>query len=101
MVPRPPRSTRTDTPLPYTTLFLSCPCEGGVSPDIRYCTGAVNDHAVNAVNSQRRYRAEQSNAQEHAHCSLSFSPNFLSSTDLAALSTAPKRLSREIGRAHV
>src|SRR3546814_1805556 len=25
MIRRPPRSTRTDTPFPYTTLFRSCP----------------------------------------------------------------------------
>src|SRR3546814_20360183 len=33
MIRRPPRSTRTDTLFPYTTLFRSCAAHLGVDPD--------------------------------------------------------------------
>src|SRR3546814_3172822 len=33
MIRRPPRSTRTDTLFPYTTLFRSCELDLGVDPD--------------------------------------------------------------------
>src|SRR3546814_16015540 len=53
MIRRPPRSTRTDTLLPYTTLFRSqaspaCRfrCGGGVAGGVRYAGGVVRgDHA--------------------------------------------------------
>src|SRR3546814_18624087 len=35
MIRRPPRSTRTDTLFPYTTLFRSCVCGIGVSKHVR------------------------------------------------------------------
>src|SRR3546814_1003842 len=39
MIRRPPRSTRTDTLLPFTTLFLSSPCRrpGGAPAKNRCC----------------------------------------------------------------
>src|SRR3546814_16601946 len=33
MIPRPPRSTRTDTPFPYTTLFRSLWTDASGAPD--------------------------------------------------------------------
>src|SRR3546814_6989487 len=34
MIRRPPRSTRTDTLFPYTTLFRSCPCASQAEPEV-------------------------------------------------------------------
>src|SRR3546814_6716996 len=36
MIRRPPRSTRTDTLFPYTTLFRSCPRKGRVAVEIAH-----------------------------------------------------------------
>src|SRR3546814_11087128 len=40
MIRRPPRSTRTDTLFPYTTLFRSCKFRGAVKPN-RICRQPV------------------------------------------------------------
>src|SRR3546814_11978788 len=37
MIRRPPRSTRTDTLFPYTTLFRSCTVQRGVEREKRAC----------------------------------------------------------------
>src|SRR3546814_3585223 len=43
MIRRPPRSTRTDTLFPYTTLFRSRPCAfRGLGPDDRRSVGCRN-----------------------------------------------------------
>src|SRR3546814_1917074 len=42
MVPRPPRSTRTDTRFPYTTLFRSLPLDAG-STSCRVITDGPNE----------------------------------------------------------
>src|SRR3546814_12834237 len=41
MIRRPPRSTRTDTLFPYTTLFRSVHVEPGALPEIRDCLGLL------------------------------------------------------------
>src|SRR3546814_15885189 len=53
MIRRPPRSTRTDTLFPYTTLFRSCgdPAERGEARSVRpverhAARGAAGDHAA-------------------------------------------------------
>src|SRR3546814_8117553 len=56
MIRRPPRSTRTDTLFPYTTLFRSPACSGGANDIGYYCDTqggssgspviAYNDHLV-------------------------------------------------------
>src|SRR3546814_10760615 len=55
MIRRPPRSTRTDTLFPYTTLFRSCSCG-----DARVLAGNATDlPAIAGVNgaTTRRFRA--------------------------------------------
>src|SRR3546814_10032758 len=44
MILRPPRSTRTDTPFPYTTLFRSCLNESlsGTPPHIAFGAGSAS-----------------------------------------------------------
>src|SRR3546814_15533166 len=41
MIRRPPRSTRTDTLFPYTTLFLSLELAGVVSPSLEAATADI------------------------------------------------------------
>src|SRR3546814_791942 len=41
MIRRPPRSTRTDTLFPYTTLFRSTPVDSANQPDLRPVLGAT------------------------------------------------------------
>src|SRR3546814_12079814 len=61
MIRRPPRSTRTDTLFPYTTLFRSGGAAGGVgrnhvavaSPSAAHFDGLVGDHALYARIAQR------------------------------------------------
>src|SRR3546814_17708902 len=68
MIRRPPRSTRTDTLFPYTTLFRSFLHEG---PDTRDCVVIVNGCDVCAVAHRNSspgldsYWAEQDNTAQH------------------------------------
>src|SRR3546814_11436691 len=41
MIRRPPRSTRTDTLFPYTTLFRSIACAGGQFPRFAQISGVI------------------------------------------------------------
>src|SRR3546814_8591928 len=51
MIRRPPRSTRTDTLCPYTTLFRSSPDHDAQQVTIRY---AADDYAIDPVVAQER-----------------------------------------------
>src|SRR3546814_16380258 len=55
MIRRPPRSTRTDTLFPYTTLFRSAPQ-----------VARWHRHAKNRYRCQRRHHARQMRSEEHA-----------------------------------
>src|SRR3546814_5295093 len=55
MIRRPPRSTRTDTLFPYTTLFRSCAVSNASRHPI--CTGVLSTH--------RRPRLPPSRSEEH------------------------------------
>src|SRR3546814_2444104 len=57
MIRRPPRSTRTDTLFPYTTLFRSLPSRG---PDIRH-----RDPGALAREDPRMRRADPARSEEH------------------------------------
>src|SRR3546814_5740674 len=46
MIRRPPRSTRTDTLFPYTTLFRSGFCRIGIEPDRELVAAAASDDAA-------------------------------------------------------
>src|SRR3546814_7153326 len=49
MIRRPPRSTRTDTLFPYTTLFRSRPIDRGELRDDRRCAGAADGLTWNPI----------------------------------------------------
>src|SRR3546814_1076551 len=44
MIRRPPRSTRTDTLFPYTTLFRSVRAKGDIAPAVIVLVGQIIDH---------------------------------------------------------
>src|SRR3546814_11591249 len=58
MIRRPPRSTRTDTLFPYTTLFRSLTISDIYSP---YGFAVVDPHGDYALNTLRRIPAERAN----------------------------------------
>src|SRR3546814_13958275 len=52
MIRRPPRSTRTDTLFPYTTLFRS-PAATPLSPDVRQSAGTCRAHMAGGHSRQQ------------------------------------------------
>src|SRR3546814_15548867 len=61
MIRRPPRSTRTDTLFPYTTLFRSDACVSQ-RPAAGAGTGAAAGHAVDRAGTKARAHPERSGA---------------------------------------
>src|SRR3546814_1599612 len=58
MIRRPPRSTRTDTLFPYTTLFRSCvPIADELDGSVRQSVAGPNAEAVTGLRRDRRARA--------------------------------------------
>src|SRR3546814_19068107 len=49
MIRRPPRSTRTDTLFPYTTLFRSIAVQGNLDPVILYAEKSVIKNRINRL----------------------------------------------------
>src|SRR3546814_19846757 len=56
MIRRPPRSTRTDTLFPYTTLFRSCPTNAASQVS---CQDSLDTHRQNVPNSVDTREADQ------------------------------------------
>src|SRR3546814_3312522 len=56
MIRRPPRSTRTDTLFPYTTLFRSCPTNAASQVS---CQDSLDTHRPNVPNSVDNREADQ------------------------------------------
>src|SRR3546814_908738 len=62
MIRRPPRSTRTDTLFPYTTLFRACICFPGVirrllsSPSANYSSDILRGHAERMQEREPKWR---------------------------------------------
>src|SRR3546814_13427807 len=70
MIPRPPRSTRTDTLFPYTTLFRSSPRSRNLDNDRLSCRPG---HRRCLSEGRRRFRRERSlgrNGRERRLCPL-------------------------------
>src|SRR3546814_19473286 len=89
MIRRPPRSTRTDTLFPYTTLFRSC----------RFARGlAALQQVLAAVHVERRHAGLGEVEMIGAEVTAGFRMRFL--VQHAALGIG-NLLQHEIGRAHV
>src|SRR3546814_17589751 len=82
MIRRPPRSTRTDTLFPYTTLFRSVRAKGDIAPAVIVLVGQIIDHryrlgrtvepAFNSIKSQyaidrRHIQGAIAERQAHRH----------------------------------
>src|SRR3546814_3242582 len=66
MIRRPPRSTRTDTLFPYTTLFRSCVAEERHAQDRRSYGSDAHPHRIRRPDGQASYRhAEEGEARDH------------------------------------
>src|SRR3546814_8599809 len=65
MIRRPPRSTRTDTLFPYTTLFRST----GVDPSVKTYSVRVYAASISSIAAERqrdaRYRRHYRRSEEH------------------------------------
>src|SRR3546814_19301381 len=60
MIRRPPRSTRTDTLFPYTTLFRSCPTNAASQVS---CQDSLDTHRPNVPNSVDYREADQATSR--------------------------------------
>src|SRR3546814_16372378 len=97
MIRRPPRSTRTDTLFPYTTLFRSYPKLGAFNIQWR----EVPERRILSWRKPKGILTQQgmtNNAGRHDEWYVGF-PRPHHSVDQATSSTAP--VISEIGRAHV
>src|SRR3546814_3475427 len=66
MIRRPPRSTRTDTLFPYTTLFRSQRCRPGQRDRLGLGEGAVHRRAVKPCDAHRQpCRGPDRRSEEH------------------------------------
>src|SRR3546814_13751116 len=92
MIRRPPRSTRTDTLFPYTTLFRSAPRRGFERHNVRkYEVGT-------AIAKNDLFFVTDASIQEHPpHVMLEGT----SGATLPGLRCAKERRVQQIGRAHV
>src|SRR3546814_15940647 len=70
MIPRPPRSTRTDTLFPYTTLFRSRPCRRPSRPS--YTSVANRVERPPDPNSQARHRSEEHTSELQSLMRISY-----------------------------
>src|SRR3546814_7654805 len=68
MIRRPPRSTRTDTLFPYTTLFRSCQDEARESGLIRASSWAATRRASSSGNTLSSQRLKCSPSQVRCAC---------------------------------
>src|SRR3546814_14406573 len=71
MIPRPPRSTRTDTLFPYTTLFRSPPSRDTITEVVDYgrLAKAVRNHVLSTT-----FRLLETLAEELSEVCFGFAP---------------------------
>src|SRR3546814_1636566 len=109
MVRRPPRSTRTDTLFPYTTLFRS-PAGDAIPPDIAQMrTRGGHSLCADADQARLHHRAPRAHAAEPIAAGKKTSHAGPTADPAAVEPTAPDRpflgradrRANEIGRAHV
>src|SRR3546814_2381864 len=71
MIRRPPRSTRTDTLFPYTTLFRSAETAEGETPEIFLATAPAATHISRAIGN-RKLRSEEHTSELQSLMRISY-----------------------------